>query len=216
MRRVKRTSSCLLVVASLFLAVALVPTGRRPDPEGRRDGVRRSAAHYGRRQRAHRKLRVPCREQPVHSGRPARCAAGSGRGCARRSDGQDRHACDDRSPRPHRIPARSGRNHGEGVLHARESHRPFGASRLPRGRRGRRHWRSGRSFRSAWRQDELGRRAVAGAGTGHPQCGAVSHGGHGDRLARIGSPRPPLPSGRVVSGHHGGGGSSGRSGLCPA
>ena len=78
--------------------------GREPGGEdGRRDGVRRSAAHHGRRHRAHRELRLHRRERPVHRRRPAGRAAGPGRCGARRPDGQDRHAGEGRFARPPRL-----------------------------------------------------------------------------------------------------------------
>ena len=95
-----------------------------------------------------------------------------------------------------------------------ESDRSPGASRVQRGRRRHRRRRPDQPFRPARRPDELGRRAVAGAGRNRSRCGAVSDGGSWDRLAGIRCARPPLQNRRVLSGLDGRRGSSGRSRLC--
>ena len=165
MRRVTRMASCQLVVACVCLASYACSPPPEPQAPHRCDRVRRGTAHYGRRQRRHRELRIHRREHPFRQGRPPWRGGDSGRSGARRPDGQDRHAGDGRSPRPPRIPERGRGDDVEGDLHARESHRPSRASRLSRGERRGRRRRPDRAFGSARGPHPVGRCAAARCAT---------------------------------------------------
>ena len=179
MRRVKRTTSCLLVVASLFLAVGW---SRRVDGQARKAGV------------------------TVFEG--ARLITGDGSAPIENSAFLVENNLFTRVGRRGALQVPAGAVHvdltGKTVMPAMiDLHGHIGFQNVAEGTMSKEFFTRENLIDHLQRlayhgvgavvgiadlvdrsdlhggQDELGRRAVAGAGRGHPQCGAVSHGGHG-------------------------------------